>query len=281
MNNNTQYQKSRLHLKYLVVSMVLLVFPNILMAQCANTNNIYTFIYNGNMYEVVKENKTWVDAASCANERGGQLAEINDQAEQTAVFNELSNNAGISTSNTTAPDGGGASYVWIGGNDFQTEGNWIWDGDGDSTGVQFWMGTSSGSPVGGLYNNWGNEPDDFGSGQDGLGLALTNWPLGSAGQWNDVSHTNTLYYLIEYVGVVGIDESQKTQINLYPNPCNDELTITGVEGDQVQILSSDGQLVLEFTVNESNKSIDVSALSPGVYLIRTVEGTVSSFVKND
>jgi hypothetical protein len=159
-------------------------------------NSIISFSYNGTNYELVKSNKTWSEAASFAVNRGGRLAEINDVAEQNALFSELSN-ASITLNKTTAADGGNASYVWIGGNDIGTEGNWMWDGNNDQTGMQFWMGTTSGTAVGGLYNNWGNEPDDFGSGQDGLGLALNSWPLGTAGQWNDLELTNTLYSLIE------------------------------------------------------------------------------------
>lgn len=175
---------------------------------CASPDNIYSFTYDGKDYEVVKENKTWEEAAACAAERGGFLAEINDADENAALFNELTNNASIINSNTTAADGGGASYVWIGGNDIATESTWIWDGNNEGTTVQFWQGAANGNPVDGLYNNWGNEPDDFmdgpgGTEQDGLGLALTEWPLGSgslgsAAQWNDVSHTNKLYYIIEY-----------------------------------------------------------------------------------
>ena len=160
-------------------------------------STIVEFTYNGKNYEIVKENKTWVASAAFASERGGFLAEINDLAEQNAIFNELGS-ASIIASNTVAPDGGNASYVWIGGNDITTEGNWFWDGNNDGTGNQFWMGTQSGSPINSLYNNWGNEPDDFGSGQDGLGLALTDWPLGVAGQWNDVAQDNELYFLIEF-----------------------------------------------------------------------------------
>lgn len=158
-------------------------------------NTIIT--YNGKNYEIVKENRSWVASAAVAVERGGFLAEINDLDEQNAIFDELGN-ASIIASNTVAPDGGNASYVWIGGNDITTEGNWFWDGNNDGTGNQFWMGTLSGSPVNSLYNNWGDEPDDFGSGQDGLGLALTDWPFGVAGQWNDVAQTNELYFIIEF-----------------------------------------------------------------------------------
>ncbi len=172
----------------------------ITMEPCASPDNIYAFTYDGKNYEVVREQRTWEEAAVCAVERGGYLAEINDEAENTAIFDELINNASIfpHISMTVALDGGGASYVWIGGNDIATEGAWVWDGNNDGTTTQFWMGDFTGAPVDGLYNNWGDEPDDFGDGQDGLGLALTDWPFGVAGQWNDVSDTNTIYYVIEY-----------------------------------------------------------------------------------
>lgn len=189
--------------KKLLFIIALVIVSNYGYGQCANDINIHTFTYNGKTYEIIKENQTWVAASSCAVERGGILVEINNIGEQNAIFYELNNNASIVTSNTIAPDGGGGSYVWIGGNDINTEGNWIWDGDNDNVGDQFWLGTSTGNPIAGLYNNWGSsnfgtEPDNFGSGQDGLGLAITDWPLGTAGEWNDVDHFNTLYYVVEY-----------------------------------------------------------------------------------
>ncbi len=182
-------------------------------AQCLDTNNVYSFNYAGSNYELVRENKTWVEAAACAVQRGGYLAEINDAAEQGVVYNEIMMNGGITASNTVAPDGGNASYVWIGGTDRGAEGVWLWDGNNDGIGPQFWQGTTSGNPVGGLYNNWGNEPDDW-NGQDGLGLAITDWPLGVSGQWNDVDDANTLYYLIEIPDVTGNIELEPKQRNL-------------------------------------------------------------------
>ena len=207
------------------------ILSNISSAQnCADLTNIYSFNYAGKKYEIVKENKSWIDAAACAVERGGILADINSQQEQDTLYYHLQN-AGIVVSNTVAPDGGGASYVWLGGNDIAEEGKWIWDGDNDGTGTHFWQGTSSGSSVGGLYNNWGNEPDNYNNNQDGLGLAITNWPLGSAGQWNDVKDTNTLYYIIEYANSTGILQSNTTiprdyiLHQNYPNPFNPLTTI--------------------------------------------------------
>ena len=95
----------------LIVGVVLLNYNS--MAQCANANNIYSFTVNGTNYELVRENRTWAQAAACAVSRGGFLAHIENIVENTAIFNALSSPAaGINLTRTTAPDGGGGSYVW-------------------------------------------------------------------------------------------------------------------------------------------------------------------------
>ena len=202
-------------------------------AQCVlDQSNIYSFTYNGNLYKIVKENQDWLYAQSCADNEGGFLAQIDSQEEQDSIFYHT-NLAGVLASNTTAPDGGNGSYLWIGGNDISIEGQWNWTPYTGTT-ISFWQGTgATGSAVGGLYNNWGgsngnlNEPDNFGSGQDGLGFAITNWPLGTAGQWNDIAKANSLYYIIEYDGnPLGIETNEfNTNLNCYPNPTTSSITV--------------------------------------------------------
>lgn len=165
--------------------------------QCASSSNVHSFSYKGKTYEIIKENKTWVEASACAKKRGGILVEINDADEQNAIYSELVSKAHINNNNTIAQDGGGGAYVWIGANDFATEGNWVWDGNNDKKVTLFWVGDQSGKSIDGLFNNWGDEPDDYG-GQDALALSLNGWPLGEAGQWNDVDLNNELYFVIEY-----------------------------------------------------------------------------------
>ena len=58
---------------------------------------------------------------------------------------------------TTAADGGGAKYVWLGATDQLNEGTWIWENGSQMT-----------------FDNWGSgaygsEPDNFNN-QDGLAL---------------------------------------------------------------------------------------------------------------
>lgn len=245
-------------------------------SQCLDPTNVYSFTYDGKTYELVRENKTWVDAAACAVEQGGILAEINDENEQNALYDEVSNNAGIVLTNTVAPDGGNASYVWIGGNDISVEGNWVWDGNNDGISTQFWQGTATGNPVGGLYSNWGNEPDNFGPlGQNGLGLALTQWPifngfLGSASQWNDVQETNTLYYIIEYDALSVPKHKLNESIQLYPNPSknliNIKNTLAGLNIENYSLSNIYGQKIkLNGLIN--NEHINISSLHTGIYFL--------------
>ncbi len=170
------------------------------------------FTYDGHTYQLVTTAKTWPNAAADAAGREmygktGALVRIDSQAENDEIISQLL--AAIAPgdfSKTAAPDGGGGAYVWLGATDRYVEGVWRWDGDNDGAGDQFWAGKVGGSPVGGLYSNWGTEPDDY-SGQDAAGICLNQWPVGSGrlggtGQWNDVDDlTNSLYYLVEFDAV--------------------------------------------------------------------------------
>jgi len=248
-------------------------------SQCANSSNVYSFIYDNKSYEIIKENKNWIDAAACAVHRGGYLTEINSQAEQDAIFNELQNNAGITVSNTVAPDGGNASYVWIGANDLNTEGQWVWDGNNDGNTTLFWQGGRNGNAVAGLYNNWGNEPDNSGNAQHAAGIGITEWPLGSgslgaAGQWNDVNPTNDLYFIIEYSSILSIDNVNTEKVSIYPNPVFDELFVENPNQTiyNIVIYNTLGQTIKEIKINNSLKllSLDFSNVTKGIYIVKLI-----------
>lgn len=248
---------------------------------CADPANIVSFTYSGKTYEIVKQNKNWVSAAACAVERGGYLAEIGSAQEQDSL-NYFLTLSGITNSLTVAPDGGGASYVWVGGNDLGQEGIWMWDGNNDSSGTQFWQGNYTGSAVGGSYTHWGSsgfgsEPDNYGSGQDGLGLALTNWPLGSAGYWNDISENNSLYFVIEIENSTGATNRgfPETDLQIFPNPAGDilyfSLPTEGATMEKVWIHDLGGRTMYETLLSgTASTSIDVHSMPAGIYLLGTM-----------
>jgi len=238
-------------------------------AQCdINPFLIRSFEFNGANYEIILENRNWQDAANCAASRGGKLVEINSQAEQDAVFMEITN-VFFDHSQTVAPDGGGASYMWLGGNDASSEGNWVWNGDNDSQTSPFWIGTSNGTSVNGSYENWGNEPDNWNN-QDGLAIAVTDWPLGQSGQWNDVFLSNELYFIIEYPSLsLGTSENMQPEFTLWPNPARQQLTIS-LPGNEGAFIFTDlsGKELLTVKAVSGMQVVDISVLVSGTYLVR-------------
>ncbi len=175
------------------------------------------FYYADHSYLIVKELKTWTDAAADAVSKGGYLVEIGSKAEQDVVYQGIVD-AGISATYVSVPDGGGTAYIWIGATDRANEGGWLWNGkNSQSGGTSFWEGKANGYAVNQSYYNWGgkasgtlNEPDNFTdsevspNGQNAAAIGLAKWPtgtsveLGKAGEWNDIAETNKIYYIIEF-----------------------------------------------------------------------------------
>ncbi len=267
--------------KFLIFILFFSNFNSFIFAQCANNSNVVTFNYNGKIYEIIKEKKNWVNAAACAVERGGILAEINDEAENTEIFNQLIN-AKLTFSNTISSDGGNGAYVWIGGNDLTIEGNWVWDGDNNNMSTQFWSGDRDGSEVGGLYNNWGNEPDDF-LGQDALGLSLNGWPLGVAGEWNDVAARNLLYFVVEKPGLKADLIDLNYNVGIYPNPVTNHLSIESNDKviEKVIISNSIGQEIKQlYKIQLESNQVDFSNMDNGIYILKiSFENGISTIKK--
>ena len=247
-------------------------------SQCADTANIYEFTYKGKKYEIVKERKTWINAAACAVERGGYLAEINDKAEQDTIYSAIIHGAGVSSTYVTINNGGGIAYVWIGATDQHVEGTWLWDGNNDNTGINFWTGTgSNGAAVDHAYYNWGGtsrnntkEPDNWGSGQNHAAIALAGWPSGSTtlgipGEWNDIIGTSAVYFVIEYDSTgSGIVTYKEDDFEVYPNPTNGKLYIKGDGIRSIEIIDPAGKIVSY----GKHSSIDLSSYKNGSYFLR-------------
>jgi len=253
-----------------------------------NKDDVYSFQYDGRNYDIVKVERSFEEAAADAVTKGGYLAQIGDGLEDAAIYDAIINGAGISSNYTTVNDGGGIAYVWIGASDQLEEGVWLWDGNNDNEGDNFWNGQGAagdggGSAVGDAYNNWGgnvipNEPDNW-SNQDAAAIALDGWPsgsgsLGSASQWNDIKTSNGLYYVIEYESSsINRTDNIIEGLDIYPNPFHTYVSIknanTELKAITITILDMYGRVLFEKGYkNQPEYQINMNSASQGVYLVK-------------
>lgn len=269
----------------------LIGFGQSLYAQCADSSAVYSFTYLSKNYEIVKEMKTWVNAAACAVERGGYLVEINDANEQAAVRYAIQN-SGVSNTYTSISNGGGTAYMWIGATDQTTEGTWIWDGNNDHVGTTFYQGqgangSGNGVPVNGLYNNWGgtttgtnNEPDNYNAAQHFGAIGMAGWPagsssLGSESEWNDLMGSSLCYFIVEKDSNLGVTPATNSfDITLSPNPCTTQFTITAKglkEAMYVELHDVMGRVIISQSF-ENNLDLHTTELQSGIYSVWVSDG---------
>jgi Lectin C-type domain len=155
------------------------------------SGTVETFYSGDSVYSIYSTPMTWAKANAYAKAVGGQLAVVEDIEENDFLYQEIMDLMSSSDLvKSTAKDGGGAAYVWLGATDAVTEGVWKWVNNQDLDTDNFMWG-SNGSL---------SEPDDFGKKQDHLALGLEDWPVGDAGQWNDLNGSNKLFFVVEFEG---------------------------------------------------------------------------------
>ena len=68
---------------------------------------------------------------------------------------------------------------------------------------------------------------------------------------------------------VGIEESSTPEINIYPNPVIDFVTVDLPTGTQAQysVFTIDGKLVIQDIISDLNNKVDLSTLENGVYVM--------------
>jgi hypothetical protein len=74
---------------------------------------------------------------------------------------------------------------------------------------------------------------------------------------------------VNLVVVVGVNENDANQyIMVYPNPANDYLRISNMNGviSHVRLTNTVGQVVIDQTMNTPNVKVDISQLPTGVYM---------------
>jgi Lectin C-type domain len=131
---------------------------------------------NDHWYDIITDGRTWDEAVADAVTRShlgltGYVATVLSQAENDFIHNSVSR-----------------TQAWLGGNDRDSEGDWVWK-TGPEAGLSF------------PFFFWaGGEPNNCCGGEDDL---VINWA--SDGGWNDIGNpafpSYRVAYIIEYSGI--------------------------------------------------------------------------------
>jgi lectin-like protein len=144
---------------------------------------------NGHLYYLLTAG-SWQESETRARLFGGNLATVNDQAENDWLFT------------TFGAFGGQERSLWIGLSDVASENNFVW-ADGDPS----------------LYRNWiALQPDDALGGEDYVHIVRTNNGFGHPGGfWNDLASPNSPFTEFDPIhGVVEVVPEPATFSLLVP-----------------------------------------------------------------
>ncbi|MCP4175590.1 MAG: hypothetical protein GY758_32995, partial [Fuerstiella sp.] len=141
-------------------------------------------------FEYIDGTFTFANAWFDAYRRGGWIATINSQEEQTAVH-----------------DVAAGQEIWLGASDVRSESFWHWLEPAYRE-VPFWSGTGNGTAVDGAYTNWNDFPDDGyppEPNDDGVGEDFGE--MRSNGRWNDLPVTSTRPYIATTRVIRGVGQT--------------------------------------------------------------------------
>ncbi|MFL5752681.1 MAG: T9SS type A sorting domain-containing protein, partial [Bacteroidia bacterium] len=79
------------------------------------------------------------------------------------------------------------------------------------------------------------------------------------------------------ITTVGINSlAQNTGLRVYPNPANDQVSIDCAPNSSISIVNLLGQNVIELVTRDRSTKIDISQLTPGIYLVKIKADTGSN-----
>ena len=113
---------------------------------------------------------------------------------------------------------------------------------------------------------------------------FANRPLGYA--WETVNDSGQLIYVCDYLfeygefeGIPQYESPVMDMVAVYPNPTQDEMTIS-LEGlHRYEIIDMNGQTVMQGQANGNRHTVDISSLVPGMYLVKAYNGQSWSICK--
>jgi len=88
---------------------------------------------------------------------------------------------------------------------------------------------------------------------------------------------------VDYKDHTTVAENQENAYNIYPNPTNSNITVSGENISLVEVYNICGQKVISLETKTSSVNVNMSELTAGVYMVKIVDNngnaTVNKIVK--
>lgn len=132
-------------------------------------------------------------------------------------------------------------------------------------------GLGGGSPVGGIYSDFYNETTDDGN---GMTFSFDTLVLG----YNSITYTYTdengcsasASQDIQVVILVGVDDLERVDLTISPNPTSGMIKFSGAKVDGIAIMDAYSRIVGK--VDNPDSTIDISGFPDGIYFLKISSG---------
>ena len=92
--------------------------------------------------------------------------------------------------------------------------------------------------------------------------------------------TGDAAFIATFESTVGIDGVDAASVAIFPNPATEYAVVNGLKaGADVVVVDINGKIRLSATADGDMMTLDVSALSAGVYFVRVSDGTATAVRK--
>lgn len=83
------------------------------------------------------------------------------------------------------------------------------------------------------------------------------------------------------ISELGLESMEKNGWKIYPSPATTQLTIELTAPCDIEIVNMLGSTIALYSLGQGKNIVDIDQFAPGVYVIKTLNGKLERFVKND